>query len=117
MGIIAFLDLDQNPNNRKRESVTPYGYDTYTLSNDTQVEVGVNGEGVTFFRSTTPGDGSDNPDDPKTLTALQKARTVELTFTNVNSFELNAAMTMGYKTQLGGNFIFSGPSSIVPLCD
>jgi hypothetical protein len=115
--VISILDLDQNPKDKKRESVAPYGFDTYTLSNDTEVEVYVNDEGITSFRSTTPGTGSDNPHDPLELTELQKNRAVEFTFSNLDSFELWTQMTMGYKTQKGGNFIFSGPSSIVPACD
>ena len=79
-------------------------------------QVGVNEDGATFFRSTTPGDGKDNPTDPLELTPLQMSRSVELTFSNVDSFELSAHMAEGYKTQLGGNFIFSGPSCIVPVC-
>jgi hypothetical protein len=115
--IITILDLDQNPNDKKRESVTPYGFETYTLSNNTEVEVLINDDGLTSFRSTTAGDGKDNPSDPMDLTDLQKARSVEFTFQNIDSFELFTQMTLGFKSQKGGNFIFSGPSSIVPYCD
>merc|ERR1712159_740009 len=66
--IISILDLDQDRNDKKRESVAPYGFDTYTLSNDTEVDVYVNDEGITSFRSTTKGTGSDNPHDPMELT-------------------------------------------------
>ena len=105
---LSILDIDQGKNNTKRETVMVYGYEKYTLSNDTAVEVGQDAKGRTYFRSGSMGEGADNPSDPMKLSTWQQRRAVEYEFVNKSSFLVETFFSAG--PGLGGNLIFGGPS-------
>ena len=123
-----------------------YGYEKYTLSNETSVEVGQDAKGRTYFRSGSKGEGGDNPSDPMKLSTWQQRRAVEYEFVNKSSFLVETraahrapaprAFRAPCTTQaaravcvlqvetffsagpgLGGNLIFGGPTNLVPGCE
>jgi len=76
----SVLDLDEGKRMKLREGVTVDGYATSYLTEDTEIKTTVQGNGVTLFESSMPGNGKDNPKDPELLNERQKNRAVTFLF-------------------------------------
>jgi ribonuclease HI len=89
--MMSFLDLDQGKNNKQRESVEICGAADTITTDDTEIELSVNGNCVKAT-STTAGTGADNPDVLEEMSQQQRARSVVYKVTG-SSFVVNMGVT------------------------
>lgn len=73
--MMTFLDIDQGKKNRQRESIEVCGDGSVITTDDTELDVSVNGNCVKVM-STAAGTGADNPGSVESMSQLQRARTV-----------------------------------------
>lgn len=112
----AVFDVDYHSSaTNPIESVTYLGtngtFGGYTISSTTELDIAGTTANPTFT-ATTPGDTSDNPNDPNALTAQQQNRTVLFHFLNASSIELNFATTPNITPTVGGrNLLFAGEAT------
>ena len=126
----TFYDFDQKQNGEQRELLYIEGYDTFAVTESTEVAIVISPDGGrTEFSSSTYGIGKDNPvnpefsslvgsgDDtpasPTNLTQQQRDRAVEFTFKATSSFALTLEVEGVGK---GRNFLFAGQSFCLPTC-
>lgn len=109
----TFFDLDQGMAHGSREQVTIRGFDSYKVSDETQlaVEALPDGSGARFI-SRQRGGKLDNPVHPTSLTRLQRERTVTAKMPATSHFSVSLADS-DYAATQGRNFFFSGSSQLV----
>jgi len=73
--MMSFLDLDQEKKDKQRESVEICGAADAVVTDDTEIELSVNGNCVKAT-STTAGTGKDNPDNLEEMSQSQRARAI-----------------------------------------
>merc|ERR1712196_740369 len=103
---MTFLDLDNFLNDQSIETLRVNGYSTYEYGTNVSFVDGT-------FSSTVYGAGIDNPEDPRSLTEAQRAKSVAFLFENTASFRATLAVTNG---GVGRNFMFSGNSNVPADC-
>jgi len=89
--MMSFLDLDQGKKGKNRESVEVCGAADAITTDDTEVELSVNGDCVKAT-STTAGTGKDNPDVMEEMSQTQRARTIAYKITS-SSFTATLGVT------------------------
>lgn len=104
--------MDQGGNDRGKETVTIGGFDSYSLTAATEVDVARVGGGRYAFSSSTMGDFEDNPLASDTLTPQQAARSVNIHFSNVAQFTMTMAVSSTRNPEGARNILFSGRSAV-----
>jgi hypothetical protein len=110
----SFHDLDSGNKEIVREWMGVYSvFDEAFLANSTELVEETMGPSGTRWRSSTPGSGRDNPDDPLYLTDQQKDRSVTIKMLGASYIDTNFGVTSKAGCK-GRNFIFSFKTSLVP---
>jgi len=89
--MMSFLDLDQGKKGKQRESVEVCGAADAITTDDTELDVSVNGDCVKAM-STIAGTGKDNPDILEEMSQAQRARTIAYKITG-SSFTATLGVT------------------------
>ena len=84
--MLSFYDFDTGKSSV--ETLMVEGFETYTVSGNTELAIGADDSGRTTFSATARGYGADNPTDPVALTEVQRQRSVALRFEGVASVEM-----------------------------
>jgi hypothetical protein len=108
----TFFDLDQGRAHEAREKATIRGFDSYSLSDGTSLEVEQLGDSSAIFSSSMRGGKVDNPTAPLSLSHLQRERSVVVELSDVSEFSVQLSEE-NYASSQGRNWFFAGPSSIV----
>lgn len=117
--MFTVFDMDQGTRCQTRLTMNASSYNSYHVSDNTEMIVktdtgGVGWQASTSFSSSVAGSRKDNPLWPDRLTDLQKGRAVTLYYESVKFFSLKFSITPG---KGGRNLLFSGGSSLMdPLC-
>ena len=82
----------------------------YTNYPCTEIAVTDEGGNTFSFSSTVRGFGCDNPEDPKDLTDVMRARIVGFEFVDMSCFDVNNKAAGDFNTDSGRNFLFAGAS-------
>jgi len=106
--MISFMDLDQGKKDKQRESVEICGAADTITTDDTEVELTVNGNCVKAT-STTHGNGKDNPDVLEEMSQSQRARTVAY---KINSASFTATLGVSKKGHNPRRFNFAGNPTV-----
>mmetsp|Transcript_49087 Transcript_49087/g.110419 ORF Transcript_49087/g.110419 Transcript_49087/m.110419 type:complete len:358 (-) Transcript_49087:191-1264(-) len=102
---MTFYDLDTGRDaTHSVEYLTIGGFKNYFLTNKSELNVTTNEDDTTTFRATKEGNGDDNPDDPITLTVLQKNRVVSFEFENTDEVKFQVGASPG-RTARVFNFV------------
>jgi hypothetical protein len=113
---ISFADLDEGLDDKCEESVKLSGFDSYYVSDDTQIVAEAAEGGQTTFVASTHGTGADNPRKPQSMNELATSRTVGVSFSDVSSF--SATFTWGEGPYGNGRDIFfAGPTPVMTGAD
>lgn len=109
----SFVDLDQGSAPSAAEKITVKGFESYRLSEETEVLFKARGEDAATFSSSWRGGKLDNPSNPLSMNKLERDRTVTAVFRNTSSFEVTFE-EIGYANEVQGrNFLFAGVSDLV----
>merc|ERR1712107_70751 len=96
-----------------KEVVTVRGFDTFHLATPTDIHYQLlQNKGEATFGSEVRGGKVDNPVHPASLTELQQARSVVLSYPETSRFTMNLA-EVNFREDQGRNVLFAGPSSLV----
>lgn len=106
--VMSFLDLDQGRNDKQRESVEICGAADAIVTDDTEVEITVNGDCVKAT-STTAGTGRDNPDNLEEMSQQQRARTIAY---KVEGSSFTATLGVSRRGHNPRRFNFAGHPSV-----
>jgi len=107
----SVLDLDEQLEGKGREVVVPHGWDAYTVTPTTQVNIMQNGDAAPSFESSQKGTFEDNPENMSDLTQLQMDRAVTFMYENASTFQVTLKAVNG--GDAGRNLYFGGASPIV----
>jgi len=107
----SVLDLDEGKRSKLREGLTVDGYASSYLTEDTEIKMTTQGNGVVQFQSSMPGNGKDNPKDPEKLNERQKNRAATFLFDSATTWRVQ--LEVGHGPPSGRNFMFAGKSSVV----
>ena len=106
--MISFLDLDQGKKGKQRESVEVCSAGDAIVTDDTEVELSVNGDCVKAM-STTAGTGKDNPDNLQEMSQTQRARTIAY---KVTGSSFTATLAVSKKGHNPRRFNFAGHPTV-----
>mmetsp|Transcript_81375 Transcript_81375/g.239018 ORF Transcript_81375/g.239018 Transcript_81375/m.239018 type:complete len:552 (-) Transcript_81375:272-1927(-) len=90
----TFFDLDEDKGHEASEFITVGSFDSYELTNDTEVTKTHNADGTVTFKASTQGTFDDNPVDPLLLTEQQKNRAVTVRFSNAKEVTVTIGATV-----------------------
>ena len=107
----SVLDLDEGKRMKLREGVTVDGFASSYLTEDTEIEMTTQANGVVLYESSMPGNGKDNPKDPELLNERQKNRAATFLFDSASTWRVQ--LFVGHGPPSGRNFMFAGKSSVV----
>jgi len=107
----SVLDLDEGKRGKLKEGLIMHEYAASWLTEDTEVKVSTESNGLVRFDSSSPGNGRDNPLDPMLLNERQKNRGATFLLDNVSTFRMT--LNVGGGPNSGRNFMFTGKSSVV----
>jgi hypothetical protein len=107
----SVLDLDEGKRMKLREGVSVEGFASSYLTEDTEIKMTTQGNGVVRYESSMPGTGKDNPKDPEALTERQKNRAATFLFDRADNWRVH--LYVGAGPPSGRNFMFAGKSSVV----
>lgn len=113
--IFTVFDIDQFKRCYGRMSVNASHYSSYHVGDNTELVVKTDAGDVgrtatSSFMSSQSGTGSDNPKQPRELTALQAARSVSFVFRNRKFFNMGFEIS---DAAAGQNILFGGKSSLL----
>jgi len=115
----SILDLDGTANENGYESTTiaQGNYSKVYLSESTEINQ-TESVGYDIFTATTPGNSTDNPENPNSLTQQQRDRTKTFLIENSSCFQLKLSVECTSLNCNGGrNFLLHGKiEQIVPPC-
>jgi len=106
--MMSFLDLDQGKKGKNRESVEVCGAADAITTDDTEVELSVNGDCVKAT-STTAGTGKDNPDVMEEMSQTQRARTIAY---KITSSSFTATLGVSKRGHNPRRFNFAGHPTV-----
>ena len=95
---------------KEEESGGGLGDTFYTNYPCTEIEVTDRGSNVFAFQATVLGFGCDNPQDPKELNGVMRARSVMFEFADIGCIDLEYNVDGPYEEISGRNFLFAGAS-------
>lgn len=116
MFYFSFFDFDQSQPLAPHatggsESLAISGYESYYITNETELAVGNNSKGQTTFSATKVGGSDDNPTAPMTLTKHQQNKAVTFKFENTSSFEATMQVSPNAVSR-GREVYFSGKTNL-----
>lgn len=106
--MMSFLDLDQGKKGKQRESVEVCGNGAAITTDDTELDVAINGDCVKVT-STTAGTGADNPDNVEGMSQMQRARVAAF---EVTGSSFTATLGVSKKGHNPRRFNFAGHPSV-----
>merc|ERR1719399_2447049 len=106
----SILDSDTGLTSAQ-ESVTLSGFDSFYVSQGTEIQVSTASDGRATFTATQSGHRQDNPRDPLHLTEEQAKRAVNFVFTTVSKISMTLAVSNSAWVY-GRDFLFSGKSAV-----
>jgi len=136
----SFFDIDQFIDDKNRETLTVWEYDSFLVERTARMDVFPDGTDGMSFRSNKVGWGCDNPKDPTNLMTVhccddmpmfqpegcdgrglngtidQRERSVTFVFKNRSSFKARFQASGSPNANGGRNFQFAGVSSLIDLC-
>jgi len=113
----SIVDFDSHPDHGEEwEKMTVTGgFKRYVLHEPTSVVATQLANNTMIFKSSTPGQASNNPTDVMALTDEQKKLAVALAYSKVSHWDI--AFEVGSSSKYGRNFVIGGASSILYPCD
>jgi len=106
--VMSFLDIDQGKKGKQRESVEICDAVDAIVTDDTEIEVHVNGNCVKAT-SSTAGTRKDNPDNLEELSQLQRARSIAY---KVGGSSFTATLSVGKGHHNPRRFQFAGHPTV-----
>ena len=111
----SVYDLDEGYDGASRETISVSGFDSYVYPTDAALDIAFN-TSLESVRVTSleQGSSADNPTSPTVLTDVQRRRTIQFSFVEIASFELEFGLSSSF---WGRGLIFSGEKAFeLPHC-